>query len=125
VTTVDPQNPTPEVLLWAYSQGLFPMADPYRRGKPIEWYCPDPRGILPLDGFHIPVNLARLVRQNRFEIRSDTAFKEVFELCAVPRSRTNQSWMNDRLRAAYLSLFEIGHAHSIEAWREGELVGGL
>lgn len=121
----DPQNPTAEMLLWAYAQGAFPMADPTRRGRPIEWYCPDPRGIIPLDAFHVPVNLGRVAKQGRFEIRSDTAFEAVFDACATGRSDWNLSWMNDRLRRAYLELHREGFAHSLEAWLEGRLVGGL
>jgi leucyl/phenylalanyl-tRNA---protein transferase len=122
---IDPQRPTPELLIWAYSHGFFPMADTTARGHPIEWYCPDPRGILPLDDFHVPKSLARIVRAAKFHIRVDTAFEQVLRACAGARNAVNRSWMNDRLAAAYLGLHEHGHAHSVEAWLNDELVGGL
>lgn len=123
---LDPQHPTAEVLLWAYSHAIFPMADPER--DEIEWFHPDPRGIIPLqpvEAFVIPKNLAREVRKSRFAIRCDTAFERVMRECATARSLDNRSWMNDRLLQPYLRLFETGHAHSIEAWLQDELVGGL
>ena len=122
----DPQHPTAEMLLWAYSHAIFPMVDPER--DRIEWFHPDPRGIIPLqpvEAFIIPKNLAREVRKGRFEIRCDTAFERVMRECATDRSRDNRSWMNERLLQPYLRLFETGHAHSIEAWLNDELVGGL
>ncbi|MCA9289691.1 MAG: leucyl/phenylalanyl-tRNA--protein transferase [Phycisphaerales bacterium] len=111
------------MLRWAYARGWFPMADP--EADVIDWYGPDPRGIIPLDDFHVPRNLARLLRQGRFEIRSDTAFEQVFRACAVPRSEENGTWMSPRLAAAYLDLHGSGDAHSVEAWLDGRLVGGL
>jgi leucyl/phenylalanyl-tRNA---protein transferase len=120
---IDPERPTPQMLLWAYAQGIFPMADP-DTGR-IDWYCPDPRGILPLDAFHVPKNLAREVRKAKFDIRFDTAFDQVMRSCAVDRSPLNQSWINDRLIRAYTDLHAMGHAHSVEAWLKGKLVGGL
>ncbi|MCA9284243.1 MAG: leucyl/phenylalanyl-tRNA--protein transferase [Phycisphaerales bacterium] len=107
----------------AYAAGIFPMADA-RTGK-IGWYCPDPRGVLPLESFRIPRNLARLVRQRRFEIRIDTAFAAVLDACAGPRSRDDEGWMSPVLRQAYVELHREGEAHSVEAWRDGRLVGGL
>ncbi len=118
-------HPTPDLLILAYSQGIFPMADTSRRGAPISWFCPDPRGILPLDSFHIPASLGRVVRSRRFQITVDTAFDRVLDECASPRTARNRPWMNDRLRAAYQGLAQRGHAHSVEAWRDGQLVGGL
>lgn len=119
----DLHRPNAALLRTAYMAGIFPMADP-DTGE-IGWYCPDPRGILPLDDFHVPANLARLVRQGRFEIRIDTAFESVLDACAGPRSPDNGSWMNAPLRAAYVELHREGDAHSVEAWRDGILVGGL
>ena len=107
----------------AYAAGIFPMADA-RTGK-IGWYCPDPRGVLPLESFRIPRNLARLVRQRRFEIRIDTAFAAVLDACAGPRSRDDEGWMSPVLRQAYVELHREGEAHSVEAWRDGTLAGGL
>jgi leucyl/phenylalanyl-tRNA--protein transferase len=117
------QTVTSEMLLWAYCRGIFPMADP-DRGE-IGWYSPDPRGILPLDAFHVPRTLARAVRRARFEIRCDSAFERVMRACAAPRRDEHLSWIDERLIRAYVGLHERGGAHSIEAWREGQLVGGL
>jgi leucyl/phenylalanyl-tRNA--protein transferase len=110
-------------LLNAYANGIFPMADP-DTGE-IHWYSPDPRGIIPLDAFHVPKNVGRLVRQRKFTIRSDTAFEQVMRQCAQPRSEDNGSWMTEELLAEYVELHHHGYAHSIEAWLDGELVGGL
>jgi len=120
---IDPDRPTPELLVWAYCRGIFPMADPDT--AEMGWYSPDPRGIIPLAGFRIPKNVARAARQGRFDIRSDTAFQRVIEACAAPRARDNPTWIDTRLINAYAGLFEMGRAHSVEAWRDGELVGGL
>lgn len=120
---VDPQRPTPELLLWAYCNGVFPMADPIT-GE-MGWYDPDPRAIMPLDAFHVPKNLARLVRQGRFEIRCDTAFEQVMRACAAPRHEDDLPWIDERLIRAYVGLHRLGNAHSVEAWKEGQLVGGL
>jgi leucyl/phenylalanyl-tRNA--protein transferase len=128
----DPQQPSPELLLWAYGHGIFPMADPdpsnpRRRGR-IDWYSPDPRGILPLHpptAFRIPRNLQREVRRALFEIRSDTAFEHVMRACNTDRSDDNRSWINEALIHAYVQLHKFGFAHSVEAWCEGQLVGGL
>ena len=114
---------TANTLLWAYQQGAFPMADP-STGR-VDWYSPDPRGILPLDGFHVPKNLRKTLRRRQVSIRVDTAFRTVMEACAQPRARERESWISDRLIDAYVGLHEMGHAHSVEAWRDGELVGGL
>ncbi|HXH05470.1 MAG TPA: leucyl/phenylalanyl-tRNA--protein transferase [Vicinamibacterales bacterium] len=107
-------------LLLAYANGWFPMADDHRR---IRWYSPDPRGILPLDRFHVPRRLARTIRQGRFEIRVDTAFREVIEACA--RNRDEGTWISREIIETYVALHERGFAHSVEAWAEGRLAGGL
>ncbi len=120
---VDPQILTPQTLLWAYRNGLFPMADP-GTGL-IGWFSPDPRGVIGLDTFHVPVSLEREVRRGRFEIRSDTAFEAVIRACAGPRPSDDLSWLDRRMIEAYTTLHRIGHAHSVEAWLEGDLVGGL
>lgn len=112
-----------DLLLHAYRNGIFPMAD-LEEGV-IEWFRPDPRGILPLDAFHVPRSLDRRVRSGRFKITVDTCFEDVMRACAVPRSVENGTWMVEPLLQAYVELFERGFAHSIEAWREGALVGGL
>ncbi len=124
MASVDPQQPTAELLIAAYVRGIFPMVDP-RTGE-IEWFSPDPRGIFPLDdGFHVPRRLARTVRSGRFEIRTDTAFEAVMRECAALRARRPQTWIDERLVVAYVDLHRRGAAHSLEAWRDGELVGGL
>jgi leucyl/phenylalanyl-tRNA---protein transferase len=120
---IDPQRPTPEMLLWAYANGIFPMVDPHT--NIIDWYSPDPRGIIPLDSFHVTKNLAREVRKRRFDVRTDTAFEQIIRACAIDRSSENESWLNERLIHVYCELHDRGHAHSVEAWLGGELVGGL
>lgn len=111
------------MLRWAYANAIFPMADPL--SGQIEWFSPDPRGIIPLDAFHVPKNLAREVRRQRFDIRADTAFKRVMRACATPRSSDNLSWIDHRIIDAYVQLHHEGNAHSIEAWLDDRLVGGL
>jgi leucyl/phenylalanyl-tRNA--protein transferase len=108
----------PDVLLQGYRLGVFPMA---MDDGSIEWFSPDPRGILPLDAFHVPHALERVVRKGVFEIRIDTAFKEVMRRCA----ERSETWINDEIVESYTRLHEIGCAHSVEAWHEGALAGGL
>ncbi|MCH2144743.1 MAG: leucyl/phenylalanyl-tRNA--protein transferase [Phycisphaerales bacterium] len=112
-----------DLLLHAYINGIFPMADPDE--GVIEWFRPDPRGILPLDTVHVPRSLQRRVRSGRFEVSVNRSFEEVLRACAVPRSAENGSWMVEDLLSAYLELYERGFAHSVEARRDGMLVGGL
>lgn len=112
-----------ELLVRAYSRGIFPMANP--RTLEIEWYSPDPRGILPLHGFHIPRRLARTLRQPRFELRTNTAFRRVMRECAAQTPRRTSTWIDERLVEAYGALHDRGLAHSVEAWRDGHLVGGV
>ncbi|MEW6488923.1 MAG: leucyl/phenylalanyl-tRNA--protein transferase [Thermodesulfobacteriota bacterium] len=113
---------TPELLVAAYCRGYFPMADD--RGR-IHWYDPDPRGIFPLEGFHVPRRLARTVRQGRFEVRVDTAFRRVMEACGAPAPGRERTWISPELVDAYGALHEAGLAHSVETWADGELVGGV
>ncbi len=112
-------NLDPDTLLRAYVQGVFPMGD---SDGVIRWYTADPRGIIPLDRFHVPRTLRQTVRQRRFEIRINTAFEQVMRKCMEVRP---VSWINQELIEAYLRLYELGYAHSVESWRNGELVGGL
>jgi leucyl/phenylalanyl-tRNA--protein transferase len=93
----------------------------------IRWYSPDPRGIIPLDAFHVPSRLARVVRSGRFEIRIDTSFAEVIRACAEAERdpEDSGSWISDEIAESYRALHDAGIAHSVEAWREGRLVGGL
>ncbi len=110
----------PEVLLAAYASGYFPMGVD---GGEIRWFSPDPRGILPLDAFHVPRRLARTLRQGRFDVRVDTCFREVIDACAADREEG--SWITDEIVASYCRLHELGYAHSVETWQGGRLVGGL
>jgi len=114
----------PEILLRAYAVGLFPMAE--RHDDPtLYWIDPEKRGILPLDRFHIPRRLRRTVRRNAFDIRFDTAFEQVIRLCAEPAPDRSETWINEEIVQLYVDLFEMGRAHSVEAWLDEELVGGL
>jgi leucyl/phenylalanyl-tRNA--protein transferase len=108
----------PEVLLHGYRLGIFPMA---MEDGEIEWFSPNPRAILPLDRFHIPRGLRHTLRRRPFEIRIDTAFARVIEACAARES----TWISDEIVASYVRLHELGQAHSVEAWRDNELAGGL
>lgn len=108
----------PDFLLKAYRLGIFPMA---MQDGEIAWFSPDPRGIIPLDGFHVPHGLRRTLKQNPFEIRINSQFREVVSGCA-DRSST---WIDDSILASYGRLHDMGYAHSVEAWNGGELVGGL
>jgi leucyl/phenylalanyl-tRNA--protein transferase len=115
---------TPELLLRAYAAGIFPMAE---SGDDPELFWVDPvrRGILPLDGFHLPRRLARTLRANRFEISCDRDFIQVMRGCAEPTSERPQTWINDEILSVYSALHERGFAHSVEARIEDALVGGL
>ncbi|HEX4106458.1 MAG TPA: leucyl/phenylalanyl-tRNA--protein transferase, partial [Rhizomicrobium sp.] len=115
---------TPEILLSAYAQGLFPMAE--RRDDPtLYWVSPEKRGVIPLDGFHVPKRLARTIRGNRYRVTSDKAFAKVMLACAAPAPGREQTWINDEILRLYTALHAGGHAHSVECWEGGELAGGL
>ncbi len=115
---------TPELLLRAYAEGLFPMAE--RRGDPtLYWVSPEKRGVIPLDAFHVPHRLARTVRSGRFTVTADQVFREVMLACAAPAPGREESWINDEILRLYTALHAGGHAHSIECWRDDRLVGGL
>jgi leucyl/phenylalanyl-tRNA---protein transferase len=120
---MDPARPNADLLLRAYARGIFPMADP--RTGAIDYYSPDPRAVIPLDAFHLPHSLARVLRSGVFELRSNTAFEQVIRACSESRAGRKETWLDERLIRAYVELHERGFAHSLEAWREGELVGGL
>ena len=120
---MDLQRPDAELLLRAYARGIFPMADPHT-GR-IDYYSPDPRAIFSLDAFHVPRSLARVARSGVFELRSDTSFETVIRTCAESRPERRETWLDERLVRAYVELHALGHAHSVEAWRDGRLVGGL
>jgi leucyl/phenylalanyl-tRNA--protein transferase len=113
------------LLIRAYSAGLFPMADT-REAEDVFWVEPRRRGILPLDDFHLPRSLAKVLKQERFVHSCDRAFAEVIGACAEEAPGRQQSWINPTILDAYSRLHAEGHAHSIEAWdQEGRLVGGL
>lgn len=114
----------PSELLECYGRGVFPMADA-RDDERIFLIDPEKRGVLPLDAFHIPRRLARTVRADPFEIRMDTAFREVVLECAAPKPGRTDTWINGVIEDLYGQLFDAGHAHSVECWHHGELVGGL
>ena len=115
---------TPSLLLRAYACGIFPMAES-ADDPTLYWVEPQMRGVLPLDRFHLPRRLARTVRSGRFEIRVDTDFDGVIARCAAPKSGRRMTWINAPIRELYGELFRMGHVHTVEAWREGRLVGGL
>ena len=115
---------TPEILLRAYAEGLFPMAE--RRGDPtLYWVSPEKRGIIPLNFFHVPHRLARTVRSRRFTVTADRAFPEVMQACAAPAPGREETWINSEILRLYSALHAGGHAHSIECWQADKLVGGL
>jgi leucyl/phenylalanyl-tRNA--protein transferase len=115
---------TPEILLRAYAEGVFPMAE-QRDAAELYWVSPEQRGIIPLDAFHIPRRLARTVRSDRFLVTNDLAFINVMRACAEPAPGREQSWINAEILRLYTALHVSGHAHSIECWQDGKLVGGL
>jgi len=115
---------TPDLLLQAYAAGIFPMAES-AEDQELFWVDPQRRGIIPLDDFHVPRRLRRTVRNGAFEIRCDTAFAAVMRGCAAATSERPQTWINDEIIQLYTALFRRGAAHSVEAWLDGTLVGGL
>jgi leucyl/phenylalanyl-tRNA--protein transferase len=110
------------MLLSAYCQGVFPMANEDGR---IYWYDPDPRAIIPLDRFHVSRSLQRTVQQKKFDIRIDTAFTAVMDACAAAAPGREETWINADIFQAYTRLHRLGFAHSVEAWQADKLVGGL
>jgi leucyl/phenylalanyl-tRNA---protein transferase len=115
---------TPEVLLKAYACGIFPMAES-AEDSALYWIEPERRGLIPLDGFHVPARLARTVRTDRFTVTADRNFDAVIEACAEPRPGRSRTWINTRISALYRKLHRRGHCHSIEVYDGDELVGGL
>jgi len=109
-----------ERLLAAYRQGIFPWSV-----DPITWWSPDPRGIIELDQFHVSRSLAKVIRQGRFEVSIDRAFTEVMMGCAAPAPGRGGAWITAEFIEAYTRLHQQGHAHSVECWLKGELVGGI
>ena len=115
---------TPSLLLRAYACGIFPMADS-ADDPSLYWVEPAIRGVLPLDAFRLPRRLARTVRADVFEIRIDTDFAQVIDNCAASRPGRRSTWINATIRELYGKLFRLGHVHTVEAWRDGAMVGGL
>jgi len=108
----------PELLLQGYRLGVFPMA---LEDDSIGWFSPDPRAIIPLQAFHVPHALRRVVGQGRFEIKIDNSFAEVIRACG----KRKDTWINREIIESYERLHELGYAHSVEGWRNGKLAGGL
>jgi leucyl/phenylalanyl-tRNA---protein transferase len=108
----------PELLLQGYRLGVFPMA---MEDDSIQWFSPDPRAILPLEDFHVPHALRRVVRKKVFAMTIDSAFSKVIEGCA----KRQDTWINREIIESYTRLHELGYAHSVEAWKESRLAGGL
>ncbi len=113
----DPLDPA--LLLAAYRQGAFPMA-PDSTSDAIDWYLPQARGVLPLDAFHVPKNLARHLRQTPYTVTVNADFGGVIRACAA----RDETWISPRIIASYEQLHALGHAHSLELYHDGELVGG-
>jgi leucyl/phenylalanyl-tRNA---protein transferase len=110
----------PALVIRAYREGIFPMAV---EGGRIGWFSPDPRGILPLESFHVPARLTRVVRSGRFEVTVDKAFESVMRACA--EQRAEGTWISEEIVQCYLAIHRLGLAHSVETWLDGQLVGGL
>lgn len=114
---------SPEWLLDAYRHGIFPW--PIISGcREVQWWSPDPRAIFELNGFHVSRRLQRTCRSGRFAVTSDHDFAGVIAACATAGGRARRTWLTAPMIAAYCRLFDLGHAHSVEVWREGRLVGG-
>lgn len=115
---------TPELLLNAYASGVFPMADS-RDDQDVFWVDPNQRGVLPLNSFHIPRSLKKLVRQNRFSVTVNQCFRSVVGRCAAPARGRSNTWISEQIEDLYTDLHRYGFAHSIECHLGGKLVGGL
>jgi leucyl/phenylalanyl-tRNA--protein transferase len=115
---------TPDIVLQAYATGVFPMSEG-RENSEMFWVDPEQRGILPLDGFHLSRRLRRTVRRETYEIVIDRAFEAVMTACASPATGRWTTWINHEIQDLFMALHRRGHAHSVEAWAGGELVGGL
>lgn len=113
---------SPERLLDAYERGIFPW---FCDGDPLLWWSPDPRMVLYVDELRVSRSLRKVVRSGRYAVTFDAAFEEVMLGCAAPREGQEGTWITREMVAAYTTLAAQGYAHSVEAWREGQLVGGL
>ena len=112
----------PERLIQAYRHGCFPW---YQDGQPILWWSPDPRTVVLPENLHVSRSLAKLMRQGRYRVTFDQAFTDVIRACAAPRSYAEDTWITNPMQDAYIALHKRGLAHSVEVWRDSELVGGL
>ncbi|NQV57842.1 MAG: leucyl/phenylalanyl-tRNA--protein transferase [Rhodospirillales bacterium] len=115
---------TPELLIRAYTAGIFPMAEG-RDDPELFWVDPEMRGVLPLDAFHVPRSLRRTIRQNKFEVKFDSDINGVIRLCAAPADDRQDSWINAEIMQTYVKLYSMGFVHTVETWLDGCLVGGL
>lgn len=115
---------TPDLLLRAYRVGLFPMAEA-RDDHRLYWLDPEQRGVLPLQGFHLPRRLRRTVLAGRYRVTVDVAFATVVAACAAPAAQRTETWINPVIETLFTDLHEMGHAHSMECWEGDEMVGGL
>ncbi len=113
---------SPHRLLLAYSLGIFPW---FNEGEPPLWWCPDPRCVLLPAELKVSRSLSKLLRRNSFHVTSNRSFAQVIDNCAALREANGGTWITDEMRAAYCRLHEFGYAHSVEAWLDGALVGGL
>lgn len=115
-------NLSAQQLIEAYRHGIFPWYNP---GEPILWWCPDPRMVLFPDRLKVSRSLRKTLKKRNYEVRVDTAFRSVMQNCAAPRDGQPGTWIGEEMIAAYSHLHEMGMAHSVETWRDGELIGGL
>jgi leucyl/phenylalanyl-tRNA--protein transferase len=114
----------PDLLLRAYRMGLFPMAES-RASRALHWLDPEIRGVLPLDGFHLPRSLAKVLRSGRFTVTANAAFPATIAACAAARDNRPETWINPEIERLFIELHGLGFAHSVETWENGVLVGGL
>jgi len=115
---------TVDDLIACYTRGVFPMADA-RDDDQIFLVDPDERGVMPLDGFHLPRRLARTIRAERFQVRLNADFEAVVDACAEARPNRPDTWISEPIKGLYMELYRRGFAHSVEAWQDGQFVGGL
>lgn len=115
---------TPQVLLKAYSCGIFPMAESADNNA-LYWIEPERRGVLPLDAVHVSRSLAKTIRRGGYDVRIDNDFEAVIDGCAEPSAGRRSTWINSRIRSLYGELFALGHCHTVEIWQDGALTGGL
>jgi leucyl/phenylalanyl-tRNA--protein transferase len=115
---------TPDTLLRAYAAGIFPMAESAQATE-LHWFDPPVRALIPLDTLHVPKRLRRTIRKKPYEVRLNTAFDGVMRACAAPAPDRSTTWINAEILRLYNALHRRGHAHSVETWQDGKLVGGL